>query len=225
MDVQQLVNATATASKPTGTDRVGSSELGKDAFLKLMLAQLQNQDPTQPQDSKEFTAQLAQFTSVEQLQKANTNLTDILAAQSSNSQAVASSFVGREATFRSDILGLTAGNKVTSGAFLAGDATEITATIKDGERVVRTIKVGGHNAGAFDITWDGRRDDGTSATSGNYSVQVNAKDINGAPVPVEMRGRGVVEGVSFETGAPQLRIGSQKISMSQIVEINQRSIP
>lgn len=225
MGVQELVNSTATARQPSSTDRVGSSELGKDQFLKLMIAQLQNQDPTQPQDSQAFVAQLAQFSSVEQLQKANTRLDDILVAQSSNSQTAATSFVGREATFRSDVLGLTAGQPATSGAFLANDATEITATIKDGERVVRTIKLGGHNAGAFDITWDGRRDDGTTAPSGPYSVFVNAKDINGNPVPVEMRGRGLVEGVSFETGSPQLRIGTQRISMSQIIEINQRSIP
>ena len=225
MEVQQLVNATAAAKQPTGTDRVGSNELGKDQFLKLMLAQLQNQDPTQPQDSQAFVAQLAQFTSVEQLQKANTSLDDILLAQATNSQTAATSFVGRQAIFRSDLIGLTAGQSSTSEAFAAADASEITATIKEGDRVVRTIKVGGHNAGAFDITWDGRRDDGTTAPSGNYSVSVVAKDVAGKPVPVEMRGRGVVEGVSFETGAPQLRIGSQKISMSQVIEINQRNIP
>src|SRR4028119_2238475 len=99
MNVQDIVNQTAAANRPSSTDRVGSQELGKDAFLKLMLAQLANQDPTQPQDSQAFVAQLAQFSSVEQLESANQRLDDILLAQASNSQTAATAMVGNEAAY------------------------------------------------------------------------------------------------------------------------------
>ncbi|MDX2022106.1 MAG: flagellar hook capping FlgD N-terminal domain-containing protein [Deltaproteobacteria bacterium] len=225
MDVQQILNATATATPPKATDRKGSSELGKDQFLKLMLAQMQNQDPTKPQDSQELATQLAQFTSVEQLQKANTSLDDILLAQATNSQMAATNFVGRDAMFHTDAIDWKAGTSTSAGAYLGATASEITATISDGTRVIRTLKLGGHNAGAIEVPWDGKRDDGSFAPDGSYKVEIKAKDANGKDVAVDMRSHGIVEGVSFESGAPALRIGSQKVSMSQVIEINQRSNP
>lgn len=225
MNVQDIVNQTAAANRPSSMDRVGSQELGKDAFLKLMLAQLANQDPTQPQDSQAFVAQLAQFSSVEQLESANQRLDDILLSQASNTQTAATSMVGKDASYKTDQLTLVAGKSASSGVWLGSDATEVNVSIISGDRTVRTVKLGAQTAGQMEFTWDGHGDDGGTSPPGNYQVRVSAIDKKGDPVSVDTRGRGTVQGVSFEQGYPELLIGKDRVAMSQIVEINQRSNP
>ena len=225
MNVQDIVNQTATTNRPSTADRVGSQELGKDSFLKLMLAQLANQDPTQPQDSQAFVAQLAQFSSVEQLEGANKRLDDILLAQASNSQTAATAMVGNHAAYRTDQLNLAAGKPAGSGVWLGADAAEVTITVLDGERTVRTMNLGAQQAGQVEFAWNGQGDDGGTSPPGNYQVRVTATDKNGEGVTVDARGRGLVKGVSFEQGYPELLIGADRVAMSQIVEINQRSNP
>lgn len=225
MNVQDIVNATASANQRSTADRVGSNELGKDEFLKLMLAQLANQDPTQPQDSQAFVAQLAQFSSVEQLENANQRLDDILLSQASNTQTAATSLVGKDASYRTDHLHLAAGQSATSAIHLAAEATEVKVTILQDGKAVRTLDLGAHGVGQVDFTWDGRKTDGGTAAAGSYQVRVDAKDAKGQAVNVETRAQGLVRGVAFENGYPELLIGDQRVAMSQIVEINQRSNP
>lgn len=225
MNVQDIVNQTASANQPSTADRIGSDKLGKDEFLKLMLAQLANQDPTKPQDSQAFAAQLAQFSSVEQLENANRRLDDILLAQASSTQTAATSLVGKDASFRTDQIQLAAGESVQSGALLKGEATEVKISIVQDGKTVRTMNVGAHASGPMTFTWDGRKDDGGTAAAGTYQVQVEAKNQKGEPVEVETRSSGFVRGAAFENGYPELLIGDQRVAMSQIVEINQRSNP
>ena len=225
MNVQDIVNQTASANAPSTADRVGSNELGKNEFLKLMLAQLGNQDPTKPQDSQAFVAQLAQFSSVEQLTSANQRLDDILLAQAANTQTAATALVGKDASFRTDKLTLVQGEPVSSGVSLAAEATDVRVTVMQDGKPMRTINLGAQGAGHVSFTWDGLRDDGGTALPGNYDLQVSAKNQAGEAVEVETHARGLVRGVSFKDGTPQLLIGDQKISMSQVVDINQRSNP
>lgn len=76
--------------------QTGSSELGKDAFLKILIAQLQNQDPTQPMDDKEFIAQMAQFSSLEQMQNMTTAMEDLLKMQQQSQLMDYTSFIGKD---------------------------------------------------------------------------------------------------------------------------------
>ena len=225
MNVQDIVNQTATANQPSTADRIGSNKLGKDEFLKLMLAQLANQDPTKPQDSQAFAAQLAQFSSVEQLENANRRLDDILLAQASSTQSAATGLVGKDASYRTDQVQLTADGSLTSGAWLHGDATDVKVKFLQNGTVVRTMDVGAHGAGQLNFTWNGRKDDGGTAAAGTYEIRIEAKNDKGEPVEVETRASGFVRGVAFENGSPELLIGDQRVAMSQIVEINQRSNP
>ena len=105
--------ATAAATPPKNT-------LGKDDFLKLLTTQLQHQDPLQPMDSQAFIAQLAQFSSVEQLTALGTRLDTLLVAQASANQLQTASLVGKEVLFRSDQLRLD-GKPVAAQARLSRD--------------------------------------------------------------------------------------------------------
>src|SRR5437762_11024181 len=93
------------ANPPTTADRIGSDKLGKDEFLKLLMAQLANQDPTAPTDNQAFVAQLAQFAGLEAAQGTNSRLDTLLMAEASSNQTAAVSFIGKNVDYRTD--GLT----------------------------------------------------------------------------------------------------------------------
>lgn len=104
--------ASNTLQSVTQGQRASGGELGKDAFLKLLLAQLRNQDPLRPMEDREFIAQLAQFNSLEQMQQVNDRLQDMLAIQSLSQ---ASSLIGQQVLTKV----LDADGQVVSGAVQA----------------------------------------------------------------------------------------------------------
>ena len=102
MSVVDTINATAQTLQTDSRDAIGSNELGKDEFTRLLLAQLQNQDPTEPTDSQAFVAQLAEFSGLEQLQAVNGTLDELLLAQNNSDRVAAGSYVGQWTVFNTD---------------------------------------------------------------------------------------------------------------------------
>jgi flagellar basal-body rod modification protein FlgD len=214
------------AADPTKSEVHGSSTMGKDEFLKLMMAQLSQQDPTAPSDSNAFVAQLAQFSSLEQMQNVNSSLQSLLVGQASQNNTGAINLVGKDVLYKTDQLILEAGKTPTASAKLGAEASEVTATITDSTgKIVRTIKLGGQPAGDVEVKWDGREESGNTAKPGTYTVSITAKDSKGNLVDVEQRATGRVTGVSFEKGYPEAILGEQRLKMSDIVEINERNTP
>lgn len=214
------------AADPMKSDARGSNALGKDEFLKLMMAQLAQQDPTAPSDSNAFVAQLAQFSSLEQMQNVNSSLESLLIGQASQNNSGAVNLVGKDVLYKTDKIHLEQGGHPVAQAKLGAEAAEVTATITDDQgRVVRTIKMGGQPAGDVEIEWDGREESGNTAKPGTYTVSIAAKDSKGNIIDVEQRASGRVSGVSFENGYPEVILGDQKLKMSDIVEINERNTP
>ncbi len=225
MNATSLINQTAQKEPPSTMDRVGSTALGKDEFVKLLLAQLGNQDPTQPVDSQAFVAQLAQFASLEQLNSVNERLDSLLLAATSSSQTAAASFVGRDVQFRTDKLQLgAAGGPVSSSGKLTADATEVSVSVVDSTgKPVRTLQLGARAKGDFAFVWDGNLDSGATAPAGEYKLKVSAVDKDKKPVTADMYGLGLCTGVAFDSGYPELLVNGSRIKMSEIVEIQQRS--
>ena len=153
-------------------------------------------------------AQLAQFSNLEQTMGINSRL-DTLAAQNAglaNAQAV--NLVGSIATVRGNLVtidGTGTGSPVTFN--LSGAATDTTVTIRNqnGE-AVRTLQLGGRQAGLAQITWDGRSDAGDLEPAGTYQVTVTAKNELGAPVSVSQETTGAIAEVSFDKGYPVLEL-------------------
>lgn len=199
-----------------------SGQLGKNEFVKLLIAQLRNQDPTSPTDSQAFVAQLAQFASVEQLQGMGDKLDGILLAQASANQTAIASLVGREILYRTTSVGLKAEGPATLHGELSRKAQSVTVTISDSDgKVVRTVHLGAHEAGAFEYGWDGLDDKGMRLPPGDYEVRLAAADENGNNVPMQSRSRAIATGVSFENGYPELIVAGKRIKLSDIVEIKQ----
>jgi flagellar basal-body rod modification protein FlgD len=196
----------ASLAKATG----GNKEMGQEAFLKLLVAQLKNQDPLKPQDNYEFVAQLAQFSSLEQTIGINDRL-DQLSLQNQglqNSQVV--SLVGKQATVKGNIVTLNGqGSIVPVNYTLDAAASQSTVIIRDaGGRSIRTLQVGPRAAGSVTVQWNGKDDNGLSQPAGPYQVLVTAKGAAGGPVALTQKSSGLIQSVSFDQGFPVIQLDS-----------------
>ncbi len=200
-----------TQTSPATTNQLASAlgndqGLDKNAFLKLLVAQMKNQDPLKPMDNTEFVAQLAQFSNLEQVMGINTRL-DTLTAQGQGLQNTqVAGLVGKTVSVNGSSVSIDgSGAAAPFGFTLAAPSAQTTVTITDSTgKVVRTMDNGSHAAGLVQGAWDGKNDAGTTQLAGTYSVTVAAKSSSGAPIPVTQNGTGVVQAVSFATGSPEL---------------------
>ncbi len=200
---------------------VGGSDLDKTAFLNLLVAELKNQNPLEPMSNTEFVAQLAQFSSVEQLVSVNEGLNILGIQQMGMANAQAASLIGSEVEIRSDKLEVRDGDDSASAAFrLDGDAETVKVNFRDASgTVVRSIELGPQGKGETSVEWDLRNNNGTLVAPGTYRVDVVAEDAAGNTITWESRVRGVVSGINYEGGYPELVIGSIKASMSDIIGV------
>lgn len=212
------------AIAPTTDTRQGSNALGKDEFLKLLVAQLANQDPTKPQDSSQFVAQLAQFSALEQQQNTVSRLDTLLLGQATANQTQATSFIGKDVAYRGNSVHVDGQSGAGAIATLTDNAAKVTVNIlaADGSKV-KTLELGAKSAGDVSIAWDGRNDNGVFAGAGDYTVQPVASDANGNTVPITLNNSGTVTGVAFQGGLPVLKVGGSLIKMSDVTSINERN--
>lgn len=162
---------TATSGK-TGDSTTGASTLGKDSFLQLLVTQMQNQNPLDPQDNTQFVAQLAQFSSLETMQNLSTSV-DAIGGMYQSSQALqASSLVGRSVIVDSGSTNVDTTKTMTGQVVLPSTSTVTTVKVYDSTgSVVRTIDLGQQKAGTTSFTWDGKDDAGNTLATGNYSFK------------------------------------------------------
>jgi len=215
---------TALDSIPTDNGKelstIQSETLDKDDFLSLLITQLQNQDPLNPTDSVEFTAQLAQFSSLEQLANVNENLKQLQNFQASinNSQAVA--LIGKEITAKGNSIHLSDGQPVDCSFNLETDAAVVVVTIYDhtGE-YIKTIESQNLAAGEHTLPWDGTDKDGNQVLGGDYTFEILAADVNGKPLYVTPFFNGTVNKVTYENNIAHVVSGNQKIAMGDILQV------
>src|SRR5437868_155124 len=163
MSIVPVPTLTSAADKPAPTTltRTGSSALGKDEFLKILVAQLANQDPTKPQDSSQFVAELAQFSSLEAQQNTVSSLNALMLGQATANQTAAATFIGKTINFKGGNVDFDGATAVSASANLEAPASKLAVTITNANGgVVRTLQLGAHGAGDLQIAWDGRDDKG-----------------------------------------------------------------
>ncbi len=210
---------------PMGAAGPADDSLGKDAFLRLLITQLSNQDPLSPTDPTQFVSQLAQFTSLEQLVGVNEGLDVIAISQTAATSAQMVSFVGQDVWIDDSTFVLEAGESKDLTFELDGDAAEVTVQVKDADgELVRTMELGAKGEGDVVVEFDGKDDDGNALPAGTYSFDVVAKDSDGDPVDVSTRTLGHVAGVTFEAGYPQLVLDDgREIALGQVLEVSSPS--
>jgi flagellar basal-body rod modification protein FlgD len=214
-----LTQTTSTTATPAAPDPNGG--LGKDAFMKLLIAQLKNQDPLNPTDSKDFVTQLSTLTSVEKMGAMADQLGALQVATSSMVANQASNLVGKSIEGDGKTLYLGAAGAANSGISLSEGAASVSITIRDAKGVaVRTIKDGAATPGTHAFSWDGKLDSGERAPTGKYSMEVTAKNSSGASIPADAKVSGVVTAVSYERGFPELLVGNTSVALANVTKIS-----
>lgn len=213
-----VTDSTAVLAANPGAAPKPRSELGKDEFLQLLVTQLRNQDPMNPSNAQEFAAQLAQFTSLEQLTNVNETLTqqnEILASQiQAQAAGTAVSVIGKEVVAQSDQL-------------LVGDTTGIDfAAPNAGRATVRLLDATGAEVRQIDLGYVGagrtERDlteELEGVAPGAYTVEIDITDASGNVTSAMSFTRGRVDGVRYTNEGPMLVLGSLMIPLNAVIEV------
>lgn len=198
------------------------TQLSKDDFMKLLIAQLKNQDPEQPVDAKEMVTQLATLGSVEQLTNMSTQLKSLQLSTTSLVNNQASSFVGKQIEANGSKLYLGDAGGASSGINLSLPAETVTLSVRDDKgQVVRTMELGKTAAGITPVSWDGNADSGERLPTGQYTITVEAKNKDGGPVVADAQIKGIVSSVSYEQGFPELVVGEARVALANVTSIKQ----
>jgi len=202
------------------TTPTASETMGKDDFMKLMLAQLKNQDPMNPMDNTAFVAQTAQFTSLEQLQSINKTLQGLASQPGNGGVATASALLGKTVTVNGSPLVLDGSKPTTLAYSLSRPASAVVVRVQDaGGNVVRTITAGQQWQGLHQLSFDGLAEDGRKLPAGAYTYQVGAADSAGNLIPGVYTGVGSVTGVSMQGGMLMVQVGNQILPLSSVVGV------
>ncbi|MEP9316645.1 flagellar hook assembly protein FlgD [Pseudomonas sp. LABIM340] len=171
-----LSSLNAGSKSSSSTTETGTSALGKDSFLQLLVTQLNNQNPLDPQDNTEFVSQLAQFSSLESMQNLDTTLGTFYSSFQSSQALQASSLVGRSVIVNSSKVQVDDPSAGVNGTLVmpsGGDGVTLKIYDDSGD-LVRTVDMGSQKAGNIDFKWDGKDDSGELVAAGTYTVKASA---------------------------------------------------
>ena len=212
-EVSSLLNEQVSSS-------TNSQDLGRDEFLTLLLAQLEHQNPLSPMDSTEFTAQLSQFSSLEQLFGINDNLAGIQEMLYNQDKENLLELIGNTVKADDNTILIKDGS-VVSGSYMLEDEAGVTVSIFDSNGFeIRTLNPGTKDAGEYDVAWDGRDESAEMVEDGIYTFEVTAIGEAGNYVAVNTYISGEVTGVTYQYGVPYLMIGEMLISSDNtIIEV------
>jgi flagellar basal-body rod modification protein FlgD len=195
-----------------------SKELDKDAFLKLLVAQLQNQDPSQSQDPQAMMQQMTAFSQLEAMQNVSKMLEVIQSQNIALFQSSATTLVGKQRRV------LNAGIELKDGAATIGldlaEKSTVTMLVKNEDGIpVTTIELGGYPKGHHEIAWDGRTQDGAQLADGMYTFEFQAVDSEGNSVQSVCVSDLRVDSVAFAEGSVLIVAGGKYYSLGDIIEV------
>ncbi len=200
--ISSLASTTSTSSTSSS-----STTLDSDAFLQLLIAELQNQDPTNPADNTEMINQIASFSTVEQLSALNDTATSIYDSLSAMSLNSAVSFIGQSVLAEGDDISKTDDATTVVSFTLESDAETLTAHVYDSSgTIINSVSLGATDSGTYSFTWDGTNYTGEEVANGTYSVVFEAYDEEGDSLEVSTMVAGTVSGVSVDDGTTVLTL-------------------
>lgn len=216
------VEATQNTATPGTSQTNPYNQLGMNSFLTMFTTQLKYQDPTNPLESYELAAQLAQFSSVEKLTELNTSMKEMQSYLASLTNAQMINLVGKEVVGLNGTLQVNAG-KASNASYQLNAASDVTVKIYNADNVVvRTISMGPQAAGSHEINWDGCNDAGEKVAEGYYSSKVEAVDGDGKKLDIKPTIHGTVYSFRLEQGIPYLILNGPngiRLPISEVQEV------
>jgi len=211
-------NASGSAAATGSTSGAANIASNFDSFLQLLTTQLQNQDPTDPLDTNQFTQELVSFSSVEQQINMNTNLSTLISLQQTAQSTAALNFLGTTVTVNGNaaVLGSGQPNPTWNYTLTKPSTVAINVSSATGQLVYSTTQT--LQAGNQTFTWNGTDSVGNVWPNGTYTVSVTATDASGKTTTVSPQVQGVVTGVDISQSPPTLTVNGQAYTPSQIVQ-------
>ena len=219
-----MVNGVDTNTNSAQFATTSKSDLDKDAFLKLMIAQLQNQDPLEPLDGTDYSAQLAQFSSLEQMQNMNDTLNMSLDANYLLTQSITNSMtaglIGKEVKIAGDTVTFEGQDQTTIGYELVAPAHEMSIIIYDENNVEKkrfdNLDL---EAGKYKLNWDFTDNDGNKVNVGDYRVEIKATGQSITEMEVAQYFVGVIDGVRYSPNGTSIVVNDLEYNVSDVFEV------
>ncbi len=198
--------------------------MGKDDFLKLLMTQLQNQDPVNPMNHEQFATQLAQFSQLEQLANIGKGIEGLKGGKVDETKLQALGMIGKEIRASGSRVDLQGGQAVALKFLPDAEATPVKATIYDTSgTLVRELELTGRKDGEA-VVWDGMDSQGNTASSGRYNFKVYGVDKNGQSKELGSEISGKVTGVETEGDKAVLIVdtgsGPTKVEMARVSRVS-----
>ncbi|MEO6341472.1 MAG: flagellar hook assembly protein FlgD [Caulobacteraceae bacterium] len=213
----QTPGSATQQSLTAGTDNLTSSY---SSFLKLLTAQLKNQDPTSPLDPNQFTAQIVQMTGVQQQLLTNNLLSQLVTNAQGSTGYGAVGLIGKTVQAAGSDTQLSGGQATWAYSLGAGTTTADLTVSNSSGRVVWKGKAADLSAGSHDFAWDGKDSTGAALPDGVYSLQVAAKGADGKEVAATTSISGVVTALEQANGVSQVVIGKVKVPLSAVSRVS-----
>ena len=220
-----VLNGAETSLQKSYTPKSAKSDsLGKDDFLKLLMAQVTNQDPLNPMDSQGMMDQLTGMGSLEQLININDSLAKLNKSQLEILRANTFAFLDKDVKIRGQTVEVNRGQVSGLEFQIPREAGKVKLTVigADGQ-AVRSMDLGAYAAGTHAVRWDGLDKQGNRAPDGKYRFQILSKGPENQKLQVELFRQGKVSGVKFGAGSPKLTIGGEDIELKDVIEMSNRS--
>ena len=219
MAVNSISSNTGVTAQTSASSATGSVDDAQSNFMKLLVAQMQNQDPMNPMDNAQMTSQMAQLNMVSGINQLNTTLSSALSSFQATQTMQASSLIGREVLVPSSTLQLSAG-QAKMGVDLAQSVDSLKLTVLDSAgQTLRSIDLGAKPAGLTQLAWDGATDAGAAAADGSYSFKLEALR-NGQSVTATALSAAQVGGVSLSNNNVRLSLpGLGEVALADVRQV------
>ncbi len=215
-DIQTTASSTATN---INTNKKIKAEDQQDRFLKLLVAQVKNQDPLKPLDNAEMTSQMAQISTVTGIEKLNTTLQQLASSTEDTRAVEAMGLIGHSVFVPGRSLTLN-GESASVGIDLTQPVDQLKVTIFDSAGIpIRQMELGPKPSGFSNIPWDGKTDTGSQAAIGEYTFAVSATQ-GGNDIKVEQFSLGQVRSVAQQDDKTLLDMGD-KLGLVSLADVKQ----
>jgi flagellar basal-body rod modification protein FlgD len=216
--VNNIINGltnNATSTSTAATTKKKDNTLGQDEFMTMLLAQLKNQDPLNPMDGKDFAAQLAQFSTLQQITNLNTTMSSLPTYLQSLSNSQMANMIGANALAKGNVINVSGATTNISYTLPADIQSGTIKIYNTNGAQVDTLSIGSQKAGINTTSWNS-----SYVGAGNYTFAISAVDQSNNAVSASTLISGKITGVSFKNNNAYLTINGQDVAFADVSSIS-----